>query len=163
MSRTTSRRRCRCRNKFTAAFVGSTNLLEARLLGKSDTSTGSLAVSTSVGTLCAQAADRDLSASDRVLVSVRPEVIEIEAVGKGDRAVDTPTSVNQVVGSVVSQTFLGDLVETDVRVGETVLRVKSLARQQQAAAGSPVVLTLPAEHCRLVIDENAPTAGAASD
>jgi iron(III) transport system ATP-binding protein len=146
----------RPRDKFTAAFVGSTNLLEATLLGASDKRSGSHTVSTPVGSLCAQAVDGAIDDGDRVLVSVRPEVIEIEAAAKPDLAADWPASSNKFLGRVVSQTFLGDLVETEVRVGETLLKVKSLARRQPSAAGTDVVLTLPSQHCRLVIDEDPP-------
>ncbi|MGH7825028.1 MAG: ABC transporter ATP-binding protein [Candidatus Binatia bacterium] len=131
------------KDAFTANFIGKTNIFHGTVsLSSSPDGQG---VDLSVGRL-ACLLPRGLKAKEQVQVLIRPEGIQIfEA---------KPQATNNVIpGEIVLETFQGDSVEYQIRVGDQECRVKSDAirafgKQRQ------VFLHLPPERC-LVIEKQA--------
>jgi iron(III) transport system ATP-binding protein len=103
----------RPRNRFVADFVGSTNFLEARVLGRDGEF---YRVSSPIGGMKVHAAD-PLGADEIVTVSVRPEDISLsESPQDGENAWE---------GTVYQKVFLGESVDFQVAVGEQHLQCKA--------------------------------------
>ena len=115
----------RPRNKFVADFVGTTNFLEATI-SSVEAEPGRYVVESQIGRLAASSADV-LRSGDKVVLSLRPEDVELASV-----AFDGP---NVFEGIVDAKVFLGEHVEFRVKVGEVVLLAKA----------HPSLRTLPKE------------------
>jgi ABC-type Fe3+/spermidine/putrescine transport system ATPase subunit len=138
------------RTRFVAAFLGSANLLEARVI-----SVGSDGKEHGVERLRFEVAtDWDapitalgrvqFAAGGRVIVAVRPEGVRLVP-RRDDRASDTWAGVVETVQ------FLGDAVEYRVRVRDRILRARC-DRSQQFAVGDAVVIELRSQACTVVAD-----------
>jgi len=145
----------RPRDRFVADFIGTTNLLDAAVLA-ADAQTGRCRVGTALGELHARG--NGLSRDDTVVVSIRPEDVELfdepPECGDGD---------NLCPGTVDAKVFLGDYLDFQVKVGERLL----LARAHpslRAAPGAPVHVRIKADKC-IAISDRAPAApvGSAKD
>ena len=121
-------------SQFVADFIGSTNFLQATVLGRE----GDLyRVRSEIGDLKVCAGD-ELAAGTRVVVSVRPEDLRLSE--------EAPPGDNILQGTVHTKVFLGESVDFEVKLGERVL----LARAHPSLAtrvGHPIYLSLDPEKC----------------
>jgi iron(III) transport system ATP-binding protein len=123
-------------NAFVADFVGSTNFLEGSVLGP-DGAENQYRVRTEIGDLNVLGSE-SLKASDKVLVSVRPEDVEL--------AEARPQGGNVWEGRVDQKVFLGECVDFQVKLGERTLmsrRHPSL----RTPIGNSIFIQLPPEKC----------------
>ncbi|MGZ5038869.1 MAG: ABC transporter ATP-binding protein [Usitatibacter sp.] len=124
-------------SSFVADFVGSTNFLDGAVLGPDVVDTH-YRVRTEIGDLTVLATER-LKADDKVLVSVRPEDVELSAA--------KPQRADNVWSGVVDQkVFLGEVVDLQVKLGERVL----FSRQHpslRSKVGEPIFVQLDPEKC----------------
>jgi iron(III) transport system ATP-binding protein len=123
-------------NSFVADFVGSTNFLEGAVLGIED-GNGHYRVRTEIGDVSVLGTEA-LKPQDKVLVSVRPEDVEL--------AEAKPQGGNVWEGRVDQKVFLGECVDFQVKLGERTLmsrRHPSL----RTPIGHSIFVQLPAEKC----------------
>jgi iron(III) transport system ATP-binding protein len=103
----------RPRNRFVADFVGSTNFLEARVLGQDG---DFYRVSSQIGGMKVRATEA-LAVDEVITVSLRPEDVELtERPLEGD---------NTWEGTVYQKVFLGESVDFQVTIGEHQLQCKA--------------------------------------
>jgi putative spermidine/putrescine transport system ATP-binding protein len=123
---------------FVAEFVGTMNRFEATV---ADAGVGTVDFE---GSLLAVDAVRGRPQGERVLVLVRPELVELEpaANGGGDGA---------LAGEIVSQTFLGPVTRLKVAAGDNDLTADvSAARARSLPVGTRVTARFPADGARLL-------------
>ncbi|TDE00678.1 ABC transporter ATP-binding protein [Jiangella asiatica] len=101
-------------NRFVAEFIGTSNFLSGTVAGHEN---GLLAVDTEHGQLLVRAEVRP-GTGEAVVLAARPEAVALT-----DQAPthDTP---NQLTGSVVTRSFVGDAVDHIVRVGGQEVRAR---------------------------------------
>jgi putative spermidine/putrescine transport system ATP-binding protein len=127
---------------FVAEFVGTMNRVESTV---SDPETGR--VDYDETSLLVDAA-RGRERGERVLLLVRPEIVEVEATG---------VSENGLVGEVVSQTFLGSVTRIRVLVGPAEWTADLSAERAAALpVGARVSLRFPAASAKLLSLEGVP-------
>jgi iron(III) transport system ATP-binding protein len=138
----------RPRSKFVADFIGTTNFLDGTARAK-DEASGRWVVDTPVGALKVEA-DSGLSRDAPVVISVRPEDVELS---------DEPPAVsdgyNLSTGIVDAKVFLGEFVDFQVKVGDTVL----LARAHpslRTPIGGPIHIRMNPEKCIAIPEGAAP-------
>ena len=102
----------RPRNSFVADFVGSTNFLDGSVLGP-DGAEGHYRVRTEIGDVSVLGAE-PLRAQDKVLISVRPEDVEL-----AEAKPHAPANVWE--GRVDQKVFLGECVDFQVKLGDRML------------------------------------------
>jgi iron(III) transport system ATP-binding protein len=130
----------RPQSRFVANFIGTSNFIEGSV--KERATDGVYVVETRNGQLRATS-HVDLPAGTGVVVSVRPEQVEVT---KGENPVD---SAGKWSGVVKNRAFLGESVDHVVQVGDLQLR----ARCNPTVSLPPetaVTLTLPETACSLV-------------
>ena len=98
-------------NRFVADFVGSTNFLEGTVL-EEGAGPGSCRVRTEIGDVEVLAVD-PLRGSERIVLSVRPEDVEL--------AEARPEGNNVWEARVDQKVFLGEFVDFQVKLGERIL------------------------------------------
>jgi iron(III) transport system ATP-binding protein len=130
-------------DRFVADFVGTTNFLDATVVA---TGGGERCrVRTAVGELNARCGE-DLRANDSVLVSVRPEDVELSEQPLPQDDGDKDDGDNFRVGEVHAKAFLGDCLDFQVKIGEFVL----LARAHpslRTPVGDRIYVRMRAEKC----------------
>ncbi len=122
---------------FVADFVGSTNFLDGSVLGPDAVDTH-YRVRTEIGDLTVLATE-SFKADDKVLVSVRPEDVELSP-GKPQR------SDNVWEGVVDQKVFLGEVVDLQVKLGQRML----FSRQHpslRSKVGETIYVQLDPEKC----------------
>jgi len=126
---------------FVAEFIGTMNRLEATVATDGGVDFG--------GRRIAVDAARSRTAGERVLVLVRPEVLDLAPFENGVE----PTG--GLVGEVVSQTFLGSVtrVKIDVGDGELTADVRTV-RIEALPVGARVVGTFPSSSARVLTLED---------
>lgn len=134
-------------NRFTAEFIGSTNLLMARSDGPIHQ--GLNDVTTSIGRMQAYASDDLPTARRRVIISVRPEAI---SVSEAEEASSTEGQANVFSGCLESNVFLGESLDCAVRVGSEIVRAKGVAARPMAG-GTKLGLWFNPELCTILVDE----------
>jgi iron(III) transport system ATP-binding protein len=108
----------RPRTKFVAEFIGSSNFIEASVLGK-DGRDGFWRLRCPFGDWTAQS-DAQLTEGAKVSLSIRPENVELrETEGEGQ------VGANSCVGIVDQKVFLGDFTDFQIKVGESVLLARA--------------------------------------
>ena len=113
-------------NSFVADFIGHTNLIRGRVVGRDG---GTLQVETAAGRFAAVAHGDPSTLPAEVMVSIRPEQMQIARNG-------TPSpGKNRLVGRTLETTFLGEASEHVLAVGEQ--RVKVIS--------APPLFDVPAE------------------
>jgi iron(III) transport system ATP-binding protein len=127
--------------RFVADFIGTTNFLEAEVLGPSALDT--MRLRTAAGDLDARC-PAGVRPGEAVSISVRPENIRVSAEQLSGR--------NVLEGVLEQQYFLGEFLDCRVRVGSAVLlcRVHPTVRFHR---GDPVWVEVPAELCVVLSDE----------
>jgi iron(III) transport system ATP-binding protein len=123
-------------NSFVADFVGSTNFLDGSVLG-ADGSEGRYRVRTEIGDLTVLATEQ-LRADDKVLLSVRPEDVELQE--------SKPEGVNVREARVDQKVFLGECVDFQVKLGDRTL----LSRRHpslRTPIGHAIFVNLDPEKC----------------
>jgi len=123
--------------RFVADFVGTTNFVVGRVVAHDDVRPGHVRVDTEIGPLCAYAGDV-LAPGDAVLLSIRPEDVELVA---ADRRGD-----NVRHGVVDQHVFLGEATDVHVKVGERVLLARAHPRVA-AQVGAAIGLALDPAKC----------------
>jgi putative spermidine/putrescine transport system ATP-binding protein len=124
---------------FVAEFIGTMNRLEGRVV---DSAAG---VVEHAGRRLTVAAARGRSAGERVLVLVRPELLEVRAAGNG------AGDANTLAGEVITHTFLGPI--TRVKLASDGLMMTADMPPARAAAlpvGSHVIAQVPSEGTQLL-------------
>jgi iron(III) transport system ATP-binding protein len=101
------------RTRFVADFIGTSNFLEGVV---EQTRTGGYVVSTPEGTLDVSA-ETDHSPGDHVVVSARPEHISLITDSNG-------TGPNRWAGRVAVRSFLGEVVDHVITIGDREIRVR---------------------------------------
>ncbi|MDT0423698.1 MULTISPECIES: ABC transporter ATP-binding protein [Streptomyces] len=101
--------------RFVAEFIGSSNFLEGKV---TEVSGEEVTVETPHGPLVARECPRRPAVGDAVLLSIRPESLDIS-----ERA--PASAVNSWRGRVHNRAFLGDSIDHITSVGETRLRSRS--------------------------------------
>jgi iron(III) transport system ATP-binding protein len=101
----------RPRSRFVADFVGTTNFLDGTVLGRGATA-GHFRVRTELGDVEVPSVD-ELRERERVLLSVRPEDVEL--------AESRPDGGNVWEARVDQKVFLGEFVDFQVKIGERTL------------------------------------------
>jgi iron(III) transport system ATP-binding protein len=126
------------RTKFVADFIGSTNFLDAQVLGR--TAGDLYRVDSALGPMTVYS-EQPLAASAKVLVSVRPEDVELtEAPAPADGG------LNLCSGVVDQKVFLGDFVDFQVRVGSTLLLSRAHP-SLRTPIGDPINVRINPEKC----------------
>ncbi|MEO8290632.1 MAG: ABC transporter ATP-binding protein [Gaiellaceae bacterium] len=121
---------------FVAEFIGTMNRLEATVADEGEVQVG--------GTLIPVADARGLPRGERVLVLVRPEIMELQ------RADGAGTS-GALVGEVVAQIFLGSITRVKVDAGEHELSADLAGPNAlELPVGSRVAARFPADAARVL-------------
>ena len=127
----------RPQNAFVADFVGSTNFIDGSVLGP-DSEEGRYRVRTPIGDLTVLATE-SFRPDDKVLISVRPEDVELTEA--------RPASATNVREGIVDQkVFLGEVLDFQVKLGDRIL----LSRQHpslRTPVGNPIFIQLDPEKC----------------
>jgi iron(III) transport system ATP-binding protein len=135
-------------NRFVAEFIGLANLIPAEVIGAAED--GSVALAVTLGgsahvPLQALAPQVALRAGTNVLVSIRPEDVEIgpwqERAGE-----------NHVHGTVTGAVYMGSYVDSHVDAGGVPVRVQARA-DSPFRPGDHVSLTLPPPACICIPEE----------
>ena len=142
----------RPRNKFVADFVGSTNFIGGTMVSASS-GNGRCRVATALGELNVQCVE-NLAKGATVVVSVRPEDVELSEVEPAREADD-----NHCRGVVEAKVFLGDYLDFQVKVGESVLLAR-VHPSLRTPTGDPINVRMRAEKCVAIAEAVAPRAAA---
>lgn len=128
------------KSKFVASFIGAANLLPGEV--ETDSASGREAkIKTKMGVLISNLPD-GLKRDDRVIVSMRPEKINISH--------EKPaTDVNVAKGIVKSIVFLGDSTDCRVTVGDLTIRLKFMS-SGLFNEGDHVFIQMPPEICMVI-------------
>ena len=119
-------------SRFVADFIGSTNLIHGTVIGFAH---GFCDVSTKGGLLRAPAKDQEVPIGTEVLLSVRPEHMDITSDS------DISVGAGRWSGMVTTRAFLGEAVDHLVDVAGLELRVRTGA-SKSIAPGTGVVLAI---------------------
>jgi iron(III) transport system ATP-binding protein len=131
----------RPRNKFVADFVGLTNFVEGSVEAV-EVTPGVYRVNSTIGKLSVSSTDQ-YGIGERVLISVRPEDVEV--------CTTRPEGINVIEAKVHVKVFLGEYMDYQVRIGER----EVLARVHpsiNALVGDTVFLRMNPEKCITVQD-----------
>jgi iron(III) transport system ATP-binding protein len=104
-------------DRFVADFVGTTNFLDATVFGIGGEDR--CRVRTAVGDLNVQHAEH-FRANDAVLVSVRPEDVELS-----EQPHQADNDDNFCIGTVHAKAFLGDCLDFQVKIGDFILLARA--------------------------------------
>jgi len=124
------------RHVFTALFVGNTNLVSGAV-DALDRNSRQVSVTTPIGKFVGIDTVGDLSAGDKVKVSMRPEDLLPVVNGKPPRIQGS----NRIEGVVEFAMFAGSAMEVDARCGELKLQCL-LGRGADPTPGSPISLEI---------------------
>jgi putative spermidine/putrescine transport system ATP-binding protein len=125
---------------FVAEFIGTMNRLEGAV---ADSASGEI---DHAGIRFSVDAARGRVVGDRVLVLIRPELVEVTAIANGD----APAS-NQLYGEVISHTFLGPVTRLKLQSsGGQLIADLPPARAEALPVGARVAARLPADGARLI-------------
>jgi iron(III) transport system ATP-binding protein len=125
----------RPRSRFVADFIGRTNLLDAKVVAADGADHYRLG--TAFGELHGLSVD-PLKVGDAVALSVRPEDIELSE--------SRPDGPNVCTGTVSAKVFLGDTVDFQVAVGDTLL-LATAHPTLRTPIGDPIFLRVSTEKC----------------
>src|SRR5437667_1308984 len=126
----------RPRSQFVADFVGTTNFLDGTVLGRG-AEPGHFRVRTEFGEV-EVLSDDDLRGNDRVVLSVRPEDVEL--------AETRPRGDNVWEARVDQKVFLGEFIDFQVKLGGRILLARSHP-SMRTPVGDPLYVKLHPEKC----------------
>jgi iron(III) transport system ATP-binding protein len=136
------------RNRFSAEFIGNTNLIAGSASGP--VRRGLNTFDTPIGSVTANAAD-DLPPGQRdVVIVIRPEAIDMKPVGAAEHAVAQDSS--RYEGVIRRLVFFGEHSDCTVDVSGHELRVRSLAIRP-LPIGTAVSLLVPHQRCTVLTEE----------
>jgi iron(III) transport system ATP-binding protein len=138
----------RPRNKFVADFVGNTNFIDGSVVSAA-AGNGRCRVATALGELNVQCVD-NLAKGAAVVVSVRPEDVELSEAEPAREADD-----NVCRGIVDAKVFLGDYLDFQVKVGESVLLAR-VHPSLRTPTGDPINVRMRAEKCVAIAEAGRP-------
>ena len=142
----------RPRNKFVADFVGNTNFVDGTIASAA-AGNGRCRVATALGELNVQCVE-NLAQGAPVVISVRPEDVELS------EAAPTPQDDDNLChGTVAAKVFLGDYLDFQVKVGESVLLAR-VHPSLRTPTGDPIHVRMRAEKCVAIADAAAPRVAA---
>ncbi|GGE50149.1 ABC transporter ATP-binding protein [Primorskyibacter flagellatus] len=142
-------------NAFVANFMGATNFLSARLSADQPAdSRGTVALDT--GETLDVWFPHAVRRTDRIAVSMRPDVIRLAAAGS-----DNPEGGNRLTGTVVSSGFMGNIERYSVKVGDEIIQVHQ-APDAHFDSGSRVDLLFRPERTLGLLENRAEVVGAAA-
>jgi iron(III) transport system ATP-binding protein len=101
--------------RFVAEFIGTSNFIEAKVVAVDG---DEVVVDTAPGRLVARKVERVPAVGDTVLISIRPECVDLSTDPRGD----VP---NELSGRVLTRAFMGDVVDHIVGVGDLEIRNRS--------------------------------------
>jgi iron(III) transport system ATP-binding protein len=127
----------RPRSRFVADFVGTTNFIDASVLGRG---AGTARVRTELGELEVRS-DEDLRDGERVVLSVRPEDVVL-----GE---SRPEGANVRQGRVDQKVFLGEFVDFEVKVEGRIL-LSRCHPSLRTPIGDPIWVQLHPEKCTIL-------------
>jgi iron(III) transport system ATP-binding protein len=127
----------RPRNRFVAEFIGSSNFLDATVLG-ADIRPGLWRVRTSFGELSAES-ETPLQLGAAVALSIRPENVELSEADMGGAA-------NRFTGTVSSKVFQGDFADFQIRIGDVTLQARTHPSLRTPMGGT-IHLSIVPEKC----------------
>ncbi|MDC0033248.1 ABC transporter ATP-binding protein [Alphaproteobacteria bacterium] len=138
----------RPKSEFVANFIGTTNLLRGVL--KTDATAGSVGlIETKLGPLtCSFTAD--VKSSPAVGVVIRPENLVVQPVAS-DEAAATPDT-NRCNGTLISETYLGEIVEYEIRVGGETILIRTKPGKA-LSPGDPVMVHFPPSQTIALIED----------
>jgi iron(III) transport system ATP-binding protein len=125
-------------DRFVADFVGTTNFLDAVALASG--AEGGCRVRAALGDLNVQCVER-LTANDAVVVSVRPEDVELS-----EQPHPHTDGDNFCAGTVLAKAFLGDCLDFQVKIGDFVLLAR-VHPSLRTPVGDRVNVRMRAEKC----------------
>ena len=126
-------------SKFVADFVGLTNFVDATVRGRAE-GDNLYTVNSAIGHLCVYSIEA-LHSGDAVLVSVRPEDVELteaRPTANGDH--------NIIEGTVDSKVFLGEYIDFQMRVGERQIMAR-VHPSLTTPVGQKLYLRMNSEKC----------------
>ncbi len=126
----------RPRSQFVADFVGTTNFLDGTVLGRG-AEPGHFRVRTEFGEV-EVLSDDDLRGNDRVVLSVRPEDVEL--------AEERPQGDNVWEARVDQKVFLGEFIDFQVKLGGRILLARSHP-SMRTPVGDALYVKLHPEKC----------------
>jgi iron(III) transport system ATP-binding protein len=126
----------RPRSQFVADFVGTTNFLDGTVLGRG-AEPGRFRVGTEFGEV-EVLSDDDLRGNDRVVLSVRPEDVEL--------AETRPEGDNVWEARVDQKVFLGEFIDFQVKLGGRILLARSHP-SMRTPVGDALYVKLHPEKC----------------
>jgi iron(III) transport system ATP-binding protein len=131
-------------NRFVADFVGTTNFLDAVVVTMDGGNR--CRVRTALGQLNVECVER-LTANDAVVVSVRPEDVELS-----EQAQEGTEGDNFCAGVVYAKAFLGDCLDFQVKIGDFILLAR-VHPSLRTPVGDRVYVRMRAEKCVAVADQ----------
>jgi iron(III) transport system ATP-binding protein len=132
-------------DRFVADFVGTTNFIAGTVVALAD---GHCVVSSAMGELRAHAGE-GIAKDARVMVSVRPEDVELSEAPPASAAGD-----NVCQGTIAAKDFLGDYLDCHVRVGDVVLTAKAHP-SLRTPTGDAIFLRMKADKCVAIASDRA--------
>jgi len=142
----------RPRNKFVADFVGNTNFIAGTMISAA-AGNGRCRVATALGEFNVQCVE-NLAKGAPVVVSVRPEDVELSE-AEPARAADD----NVCRGTVEAKVFLGDYLDFQVKVGDSLLLAR-VHPSLRTPTGDAIHVRMQAEKCVAIAEAAAPRAAA---
>jgi iron(III) transport system ATP-binding protein len=129
-------------DRFVADFVGTTNFLDAVVMA---TGGDRCRVRTAVGELNVRCGEY-LRANDTVLVSVRPEDVELSEQPQTQDDGDKNDGDNFCVGEVQAKAFLGDCLDFQVKIGDFIVLAR-VHPSLRTPVGDKIYVRMRAEKC----------------
>ena len=132
----------RPRNKFVADFVGLTNFLDATVVAADAAHDDGYRVNSCIGPLSVTSMDQ-FAKGDEVLVSVRPEDIELYE--------QRPEGPNVIEGKVDFKVFLGEYMDYQIMIGERQVLAR-IHPSFKSPVGDTVYLRMDPKKCITIQD-----------
>lgn len=131
-------------SRFTADFLGETNLIPAEITGREG---GRVRLSTVSGELCSSAFDDSIPEKGNVTVSIRPEALV--PVSSAD---DASSGASLIKGKLLGTIFLGEMAQHQVTIAEGVNVKVFQLNPREMAPESEILLAVEPEDIVVLCD-----------